>query len=147
MKRFMLGFCLLSLLVINFAATAREVDNSRDESAAVRATVTNYIESYYAGDAARMEKSLHPHYLKHVISTSDGNLRMTEKTGLQMVQDVRSQNIELPKSEQTEQITVLDVSKGMASAKLVTSHWIDYMTLAKWNGEWKIVSVVLKEND
>jgi Putative lumazine-binding len=147
MKRFMLGFCLLSLLVINFAATAREVNNSRDESAAVRATVTNYIESYYAGDAARMEKSLHPHYLKHVISTSDGNLRMTEKTGLQMVQDVRSQNIELPKSEQTEQITVLDVSKGMASAKLVTSHWIDYMTLAKWNGEWKIVSVVLKEND
>ena len=147
MKRFMLGFCLLSLLVINFAATAREVNNSRDESAAVRATVTNYIESYYAGDAARMEKSLHPHYLKHVISTSDGNLRMTEKTGLQMVQDVRSQNIELSKSEQTEQITVLDVSKGMASAKLVTSHWIDYMTLAKWNGEWKIVSVVLKEND
>jgi len=147
MKRFMLGFCLLSLLVINFAATAREVNNSRDESAAVRATVTNYIESYYAGDAARMEKSLHPHYLKHVISTSDGNLRMTEKTGLQMVQDVRSQSIELAKSEQTEQITVLDVSKGMASAKLVTSHWIDYMTLAKWNGEWKIVSVVLKEND
>ena len=147
MKRFMLGFCLLSLLVINFAATAREVNNSRDESAAVRATVTNYIESYYAGDAARMEKSLHPHYLKHVISTSDGNLRMTEKTGLQMVQDVRCQNNELPKSEQTEQITVLDVSKGMASAKLVTSHWIDYMTLAKWNGEWKIVSVVLKEND
>jgi hypothetical protein len=148
MKRFALGFCVLSLLVINFAANAREVNNSRNESAAVRATVTDYIESYYAGDAARMEKSLHPHYLKHVISKSDGNLRMTEKTGLQMVQDVRSQGpADLPKSEQTEQITVLDVSKDMASAKLVTSHWVDYMTLAKWNGEWKIVSVVLKEND
>jgi hypothetical protein len=147
MKRLMLGLCLLLLLVINFVATAREVNYSRDESAGVRATVANYIESYYSGDAVRMEKSLHPHYLKHVISTSDGNLRMTEKTGLQMVQDVYSQNIELPKAEQTEQITVLDVSKGMASAKLVTSHWIDYMTLAKWNGEWKIVSVVLKEND
>ncbi|HXM20516.1 MAG TPA: nuclear transport factor 2 family protein [Terriglobales bacterium] len=148
MKRLALGSCLLSLLVINFAATAREVNNSRDESAAVRAAVTDYIESYYAGDAARMEKSLHPHYLKHVISTFDGNLRMTEKTGLQMVQDVRSQGpSELPKSEQTEQITVLDVSRDMASAKLVTSHWVDYVTLAKWNGEWKIVSVVLKEND
>jgi putative lumazine-binding protein len=150
MKRSALGFCLLSLLVINFnfAATAREVNNSRNESTAVRATVADYIESYYAGDAARMEKSLHPHYLKHVISTSDGELRMTEKTGLQMVQDVRSQGAaDLPKSEQTEQITVLDVSKDMASAKLVTSHWVDYMTLAKWNGEWKIVSVVLKENN
>jgi hypothetical protein len=148
MKRFSLVFCFFSLLVINFAATAREVNNSRDESAAVRATVTDYIESYYAGDAARMEKSLHPHYVKHVISASDGNLGMTEKTGLQMVQDVRSQGpSELPKSEQTEQVTVLDVSGDMASAKLVTSHWVDYMTLAKWKGEWKIVSVVLKEND
>jgi len=148
MNRFALGFCLLSLLIINFAATAREVNNSHNESAAVCATVTDYIESYYAGDAARMEKTLHPHYLKHVISTLNGNLRMTEKTGLQMVQDVRSQGpADLPKSEQTEQITVLDVSRDMASAKLVTSHWVDYMTLAKWNGEWKIVAVVLKEND
>ena len=148
MKRIALAFCLLSLLVVNFTAMAGEVDNPRNDSVAVRATVTDYIESYYAGDAARIERSLHPHYLKHVISKSDGSLRMTEKTGLQMVQDVRSQGpSELPKSEQTENITVLDVSRDMASAKLVTSHWVDYMTLAKWNGEWKIVSVVLKENN
>ncbi|MGB6676598.1 MAG: nuclear transport factor 2 family protein [Terriglobales bacterium] len=148
MKRQALGFFLFSLLSVSFAATAHQVNNPPNESQAVRATVADYIESYYAGDAARMEKSLHPHYLKHVIRTSDGSLKMTEKTGLQMVQDVRSQGpSDLPKSEQTEQITVLDVSEDMASAKLVTSHWLDYMTLAKWNGEWKIVSVVLKEND
>ncbi len=148
MKRLVFAFCLLSLSVITFAAMASEVDNSRNDSAAVRATVTDYIESYYAGDAARMEKSLHPHYLKHVISKADGSLRMTEKTGLQMVQDVRSQGpSDLPRSERTEEITVLDVSQDMASAKLVTSHWVDYITLAKWNGEWKILSVVLNEND
>jgi hypothetical protein len=148
MKRHALGFCLFSLLSISFAAAARQLHNPSSESQAVRATVADYIESYYAGDAARMEKSLHPQYLKHVIKTSDGSLKMTEKTGLQMLQDVRSHGpSDLPKSEQTEQITVLDVYQDMASAKLVTSHWVDYMTLAKWNGEWKIVSVVLKEND
>ncbi|MGA8493778.1 MAG: nuclear transport factor 2 family protein [Terriglobales bacterium] len=148
MKRFALGFCLFSVLSISLAAAAPGVNNPPDDSQAVRATVTDYIESYYAGDAARMEKSLHPHYLKHVIRESDGALKMTEKTGLQMVEDVRSHGpSDLPKSEQTEQITVLDVSKNIASAKLVTSHWVDYMTLAKWNGEWKIVSVVLQEND
>jgi putative lumazine-binding protein len=148
MKRHALGFCLFSLLCVSFAATARQVNNPHNESQAVHATVADYIESYYAGDAVRMEKSLHPHYLKHVIKTSDGSLKMTEKTGLQMVQDVRSHGpSDLPKSEQTEQITVLDVSEDMASAKLVTSHWVDYMTLAKWKGEWKIVSVVLKENE
>jgi Putative lumazine-binding len=148
MRRYALGFCLFSLLSISFAATKPEVSNVSNDAQAVRVTVTDYIESYYAGDAARMEKSLHPHYLKHVIKSSDGSLKMTEKTGLQMVEDVRSHGpSDLPKSEQTEQITVLDVSKDTASAKLVTSHWVDYMTLAKWNGEWKIVSVVLREND
>jgi len=39
----------------------------------------------------------------------------------------------------------LDVSGDIASAKLVTPHWTDYMTLARWNGQWKIVSVVLRE--
>jgi len=95
-----------------------------------------------------MEKSLHPHYLKHTISRSDGKVQMSEWTGLQMVQEVRSHGpVNLPASEKREDITVLDVANGMASAKLVTAHWVDYLTLSKWNGEWKIVSVVLTETD
>ncbi len=144
MRHLALAFLFLASLAI--AASPRQLTSPRDESSAVRATVTDYIEGYYAGDAARMEKSLHPHYLKHVISVSNGRLRMTEKTGLQMVQDVRSNGpADQPKSEQKEEITVFDVSDDLASVKLVAQHWTDYMTLAKWNGEWKIVSVVLKE--
>jgi hypothetical protein len=30
------------------------------DSAAIRATALDYVEGWYAGDAARMEKSLHP---------------------------------------------------------------------------------------
>jgi hypothetical protein len=35
----------------------------------------------------------------------------------------------------------------MASAKLVTPGWVDYMTLSKVNGEWKILSVVQRIDD
>jgi len=143
MKRFAIGFSLLTFLLLNLAAS--QPPQKASDEAAVRATVTDYIEGYYTGDALRMEKSLHPHYLKHSISRSDGELRMTEKTGLQMVQDVRSTGA-ISMTERKEQITVLDVAGDMASAKLVTAHWVDYITLAKSNGEWKIVSVVL-END
>jgi hypothetical protein len=146
MKRLALGFGLLMLLVLNFAYATQQQKPS--DEAAIRATVTDYIESYYSGDAGRMEKSLHPHYLKHTISESDGHLTMTEKTGLQMVQDVRLNGpSSLPTSERKEQITVLDVTGDVASAKLVTAHWVDHLTLSKWNGEWKIVSVVLREQD
>src|ERR1051326_4439274 len=146
MKRYPLLCILLTLLSTHSIAFAQS--NPSLDEAAIRATVTDYIEGYYTGDATRMEKSLHPHYLKHVISESDGKVNMTEKTGLQMVQDVRSAApADLPKSERKEQITVLDVTGDIASAKLVTSHWIDYLTLARWNGDWKIVSVVLREHE
>jgi hypothetical protein len=143
MKRFALGFSLLTLLLLNGLSATQKTS----EEAAVRATVTDYIEGYYTGDSARMEKSLHPHYLKHTISGTDGQLKMTEKTGLQMVEDVRSNGRQKNLSNKKEQITVLDVAADIASAKLVTADWVDYLTLTKWNGEWKIVSVVLREND
>ena len=121
MKKFAFGLGLLSFVLFSFA-NAKEQQTVSDE-AGVRATVANYIESYYTGDASRMEESLHPHYLKHTISTSDGKLKMTERTGLQMVEEIRSNGpANLPASEKTEQITVLDTVDGMASAKLVTPH-------------------------
>ncbi|MGA9529561.1 MAG: nuclear transport factor 2 family protein [Terriglobales bacterium] len=144
MKRIALGLCLILLSLPN-VVSATSPQKSSDE-AAVRATVTDYIEGYYTGNAARMEKSLHPHYLKHTISGADDHLKMTEKTGLQMVQNVRL-NGPVTSTVKTEQITVLDMAGDIASAKLVTAQWVDYITLSKWNGEWKIVSVVLREND
>jgi hypothetical protein len=132
----------LSLSTISLAS---QPSRTNDENA-IRATVTDYIQGYYYGDAARMEKSLHPHYLKHTVSGSDNDVHMTERTGLQMVQDIRAQGKHEPPANQKQEITVLDVTDDIASAKLVTNKWVDYMMLAKSNGEWKIVSVLLREN-
>jgi len=145
MKRFALGLALFTLVLLNLSAAAQP-QNTSDESA-VHAVVADYIEAYYTGDAVRMERSLHPHYLKHTVFDSEGKVRMSETTGLQMVQDIRSGGpVDLPASERIELITVLDVAGDIASAKLVTAHWTDYLALSKWNGEWKIVSVLLRES-
>ena len=131
----------LCLLLLPFPSTeAQDNKTTPDESSAVRATVKDYIEAYYAGDARRLEQTLHPHYLKHVIQ---GSLPMTEKTGVQMLQDIRIEGPSaVPEPDQTADITVLDVSGDMASAKLVTPRWVDYLTLFKSDGQWKILSVV-----
>jgi hypothetical protein len=87
-----------------------------------------------------MQQTLHPHYLKHKIH---GDIPMREETGAQLVADTRAGGgKEMPSAEKTEQVTVLDVAGVIASAKLVTPGWTDYMTLEKTNGEWKILSVV-----
>jgi len=145
MKRITLSLGIFAVLLLNLGA-ANEPQKSVSDQSAIRATITDYIEGYYTSDAARMERSLHPHYLKHTISGTEGALKMTEKTGLQMVQEVRSGNPGgVPASERKSRITILDVSNDIASAKLVTPHWTDYLTLTRWNGQWKIVSVVLRE--
>lgn len=116
------------------------------DTAAVRATVRNYIEAYYSGNVPLIEKTLHPNYVKHTISTANGRTRMTEKTGLQMIQDVRHVT-PVPASERREKITVLDVAGDIATAKLETPQWTDYVSLTKVEGEWKVVSVLLRLQD
>jgi hypothetical protein len=138
MNRFVLGLSLL--LSFSFSTQAQDNKISNDDASAVRVTVTNYIEAYYTGDAARMEQTLHPHYLKHKIH---GDIPMREETGPQLVQAVRNGGgTHMEQRQRTEQVTVLDVAGNIASAKLVTPGWVDYMTLSKVNGEWKILSAV-----
>jgi hypothetical protein len=146
MKRIALGFALcLMFLLAHLGSNAQENKTHGDDVSTVRETVRNYIEGYYTGDAHLMAATLHSHYLKHMLH---GNIPVREKTGGQMLAEVRANEpVNLPPADQTEQISVLDISGNMASAKLVTPHWVDYMTLSKSNGEWRILSVVQRIDD
>jgi hypothetical protein len=53
----------------------------------------------------------------------------------------------MAQAQRTEKVTVLDVAGTIASAKLVTPGWVDYVTLSKIDGEWKILSVVQRIDD
>jgi hypothetical protein len=143
MNRPALGLSVL--LFFGLSANAQNKETSSDDASAIRSTVTNYIEAYYTGNPARMEQTLHPHYLKHKIH---GNIPVREQTGVDLVQAARSgEGTHLTQAERTEQITVLDVAGNIASAKLVTPGWTDYMTLTKIDGQWKILSVVQRLDD
>ena len=47
-----------------------------------------------------------------------------------------------PKEDQQKDVTILDVFGKMASVKLETANWVDYMQLAKYDGEWLIVNIL-----
>jgi hypothetical protein len=143
MNRLALGLSVL--LSFGLSTNAQNKETPGDDASAVRSTVTNYIEAYYTGNAARLEQTLHSHYLKHKIH---GNIPVREQTGADLVQAARSgEGTHLTQAERTQQITVLDVAGTIASAKLVTPGWTDYMTLTKINGQWKILSVVQRIDD
>lgn len=137
MNRLALGLSVLLFFVVSSNAQNKETG---DDASAVRSTVTNYIEAYYTGNAPQMKETLHPHYLKHKIH---GDIPVREQTAADLVQAARTgEGTHLAQSMRREQVIVLDVAGVIASAKLVTPGWTDYMTLTKVDGKWKILSVV-----
>src|SRR5258708_15728148 len=83
MKYAPLAFALCLPLFFNSPAQAQTTTSN--DSTAVQATVRNYIEAYYTGDAARMQPTLHPPYLKHMIHS---HIPMRERTDPQMLEPI-----------------------------------------------------------
>jgi len=117
---------------------------SATDSAAIRATALDYIEGWYAGDAARMERALHPDLAKRIVRTSqDGSSSLSHMTAEQLVEATRGgYGTQTPKDEQQKDLTILDVYGGAAVVKIVARDWIDYLQIGKFDGRWVIVNVL-----
>jgi hypothetical protein len=49
---------------------------------------------------------------------------------------------ETPAAEQRKDTKILDIFGNSASVRADMGGWIDYMHMAKWNGQWRIVNVL-----
>lgn len=137
---------LISAAIALAAAGAVEAQTAAD-SAAIRATALDYIEGWYAGDAARMERSLHPELAKRIVITENNQSRLEHMGSDRLVQYTRSGGGKrTPEPEQRKVVRVLDIYGNAAAVKVTASEWVDYMHLAKWNGRWVIVNVLWELN-
>lgn len=130
---------IASLLLAPAAVRAQDADRE-----AIKATALDYIEGYYTGDGARMERALHPELAKRAVFRNEGKPDfLHQMSALTLVNATKEGGgTKIPKAEQQKDVTVLDVYEGAAVAKIVASGWIDYLSLAKWHGQWKIVNVL-----
>jgi hypothetical protein len=116
-----------------------------DENEAIRKTALDYIEGWYAGDAARMERALHPELAKCMISTdpNTGRSQFNHMGAMTLVQRTREGiGKKIPQDRQLKEVTILDRYNNAAVVKIVASDWIDYLQCAKFNGAWKIINVL-----
>ena len=137
----------LSLIAFTFLmiGTAGAQTSSTDDNAAITKTALNYIEGWYEADAARMESSLHPELAKRMIYTDPktGRSQFNHMGAMALVQGTRrGGGTKTPKEQQLKEITILDRYEGAAVVKIVASEWIDYLSVGKINGEWKIINVL-----
>jgi hypothetical protein len=100
----------------------------------------NYITSWYAGDTLQMKQALHLKLAKRrVVSTSE----VWNATYDWMINAVKSCKgcIDSVKKGQ-KFIEVLDQTSDMASVKVISNEYADYLHLAKFNNQWKIVNAL-----
>ena len=116
-----------------------------DESDAIKKTALDYIQGWYAGDAARMERALHSELAKRMVSTDamTGRSLLNQMSAMTLVQRTREGiGKKVPQDRQLKEVTILDRFNNAAVVKVGASDWIDYLEVAKFNGEWKIINVL-----
>jgi hypothetical protein len=134
---------LLPLVLALLAAPVLRAQTAADSSA-IRAAALDYIEGWYTGDAARMERALHPELAKRIVRTdAGGRSTLGQMSALTLIGGVRAGGgTQTPAERQRKDITILDLYGGAASVKLMAADWVDYLHLARWNGRWVIVNVL-----
>ena len=111
------------------------------ESAGIPAAPEDNLIGWYDGDAARMERALHPDLAKRKVHTQNGPSRLSNMGAMAMVQMTRGRAASpQPADQRLLEITLLDGYGTMALAKVVSWDFVDYISLAKSDGRWVIVN-------
>jgi len=113
------SFLFFLFLVGLLAFPANTAGQTAADSTAITQAALDYIQGYYSGNPERMERALHPDLAKRIVNTNPNNGRSS-----------------------LGQVTILDIFENVASVRVDAATWIDYLHIAKWNGEWKIVNVL-----
>jgi hypothetical protein len=133
---------VLACLLVTLPGVARA--QSAADSAAIRRATLDYVEGWYEGSATRMERALHSDLAKRIVRTdSTGVSRLQQMTAAQLIEAAgHGGGRNTPADKQQKDVVILDIFGSTASVRATMSGWVDYLHLAKWNGEWKIVNVL-----
>ena len=133
-----------SLAFLALAAVPSAHAQTAADSAGIRAAALDYIEGWYAGDADRMTRALHPQLAKRIVRTPPGGASTLGDMGAEtLIGYTRSGGgRRTPVALQRKDVRILDVFEGAASVRVDAAEWVDYLQLGRWNGQWKIVNVL-----
>jgi hypothetical protein len=115
-----------------------------DESA-IRAVARAYLESWLDGDAEKMRGTLHPMLAKRGLDYDASSAPLTVHhldTEYMVASAGRGPRRQF---ERTCEITILHLANNVASVKVVSEPFIDYLHLVKLDGKWSILNALYED--
>lgn len=116
--------------------------SERDDVAAV---IRDYVEGWYAGDAARMDRSLHHNLAKRILAGDDAPDELREFSKERMMELTRAGGGEDP--DGVSEIVVYHVSGDIASGHVLSREYLDFVHLARTPDGWKITNIMFRVRD
>lgn len=134
MKQVVLVAFIISIFAVGVIAQTPDKD-------AVRIPLENYIKGHATGDGEYMRKAFHTE--GNLIFIRDGNF--TTRSFNEYISGFTGKPA-ADEASRKRMIESVDVSGNAAAAKIIldypTTRFVDYMSLLKINGEWKIVAKI-----
>ncbi len=106
---------------------------------AIVGAATDYIESWLAGDAERMRRCLHPGLAKRSVSDRDPK-QVDHTTAGEMVRATGEGSGK--KYRAGHEVEIFDINGEIATVKVTSVPYVDYLHLARFGDEWLIVNVL-----
>jgi hypothetical protein len=138
---------LLLIIALCTASVAQaQQDAATREREAVRRAALDYIEGFYEGDTAKIIRSLHPRlakdgFWKEKDSTTYAPSAMSYDQAVAYARRIKSNGKPAP-ADAPREVAVFEVLDQIASARVRAWWGVDYLLLAKYNGQWMIKQVL-----
>lgn len=142
MKKYVLMILIVLVVFLSLFVFGRE--DIAAEKAAIEKVAMDYIEGWYEGNAERMERAVHPELVRRaMIPDAEGKEYFQNLTKSDIIRAAEAGGgSKLPVAERRIDIKVLDVHKTIATVRVDSGSFIDFLHLGKTGGDWKIVNVL-----
>jgi Putative lumazine-binding len=115
-----------------------------DDLGAIRATVLDYFEGWFDGDAVRMDRALHPGLAKHAIGQDANRSDILDITTKAEMVDAtrRGTGRQEDGPDRAIRVEVVAVSGDIASVVVHSAVYIEYALLARTGEGWRITGTI-----
>ncbi len=126
------------------APNAQNLTAPDPDKEAIRQAAYDYAEGYYQGAVERMERALHPLLTKRGLMGRDGSQAVLVPMNADTLIEATRAGGGKATPEQARNISyaLLDIRADMASAKIFTAAFNDYLHVVKVDGRWQLANVL-----
>ncbi len=122
----------MTLVPTELTATKEDIDG-------VMTAALDYIEGYVEGNADRHARAYHPECIKrrYTIDDDSGVAELVVMSPQTMVDYAALSDLTDCETE----IVIDDISEDIASVRIYSCNWVDFLHIVKARGEWKLFHV------